>query len=63
MLKSHKKLHRRMAKARPDGQKAHCCLAVFVGNPDWGGDPAQAPALPARWVRGIRVRPAGPGQR
>jgi hypothetical protein len=62
MLKSHKKLHHKMAKGRGDGQKPHCCTSVFVGNPEWGAEPERT-ALPVRWVRGIRTRPVPGSQR
>jgi hypothetical protein len=56
MLKCHKKLHHRMAKARMDGIKPLCCTPVFVNNPGWGADSPLGPALPMRWITGIRAR-------
>jgi hypothetical protein len=56
MLKGHKKLHRRMVKARLDGIKVHCCTPVFVKDPEWGEYPPLGPGLPLRWITGVRAR-------
>ena len=57
MLKDHKKRHREMAKARRGGSeepKANCCTPTFVNRPQWGTEPG--PALPMRWITGVRAR-------
>ena len=56
MLKDHKKRHRHLDKARPGEPKRNCCTPVFVNHPEWGTGPAPGPALPLRWITGIRAR-------
>jgi hypothetical protein len=56
MLKDHKKRQRRMAKVQQGEPKHTCCTPVFVNRPEWGVESAPGPALPLRWITGVRAR-------